>query len=122
MCDCILVVEQKAADEVRISDWSSDVCSSDLSSSANVDGTPGKPVTRSRASASAPRCGNTRLSSSTTRAPTAKRVCSTRSVERRVGKEWARTVRFRWSALHDNKKHIHMCRCGKSLEREPYIK
>src|SRR3546814_20556910 len=31
MCDCFLFVKQKTAYEMRSSDWSSDVCSSDLS-------------------------------------------------------------------------------------------
>src|SRR3546814_6550269 len=34
MCILFLFCKQKTADEVRISDWSSDVCSSDLKASA----------------------------------------------------------------------------------------
>src|SRR3546814_16708223 len=30
MCDCVFFFKQKTAYEMRISDWSSDVCSSDL--------------------------------------------------------------------------------------------
>src|SRR3546814_20718130 len=30
MCECVFLVKQKTAYELRISDWSSDVCSSDL--------------------------------------------------------------------------------------------
>src|SRR3546814_7179851 len=32
LCSCFFFFKQKTADEMRISDWSSDVCSSDLTS------------------------------------------------------------------------------------------
>src|SRR3546814_3829345 len=69
--------KQKTAYEMRISDWSSDVCSSDLSNRAN-----GSAV-------SVPRRDH--LSQFKT--------CH-RSEERRVGKECVSTCRSRWSPYH----------------------
>src|SRR3546814_8013439 len=68
--------KQKTAYEMRISDWSSDVCSSDLTS-------------RSSPNVSA-RMPGARLPGS----------LSTRSEERRVGKECVSTCRSRWSPYH----------------------
>src|SRR3546814_5561178 len=75
--------KQKTAYEMRISDWSSDVCSSDLSGGA----APGRA-----------RHGRTRAwrsyqpkSSGASSAPV------DRSEERRVGKECVSTCRSRWS-------------------------
>src|SRR3546814_2560154 len=84
-------VKQKTAYEMRISDWSSDVCSSDLLWSAEVN-------------------MRERTLSSTRHAQFLKalvRVASpqchqwqTRSEERRVGKECVSTCRSRWSPYH----------------------
>src|SRR3546814_8773602 len=73
--------KQKTAYEMRISDWSSDVCSSDLTRSASRTG--------SSASAASPcaRRGRARKS-------------PRRSEERRVGKECVSTCRSRWSPYH----------------------
>src|SRR3546814_10882778 len=79
--------KQKTAYEVRISDWSSDVCSSDL-----VCSTP-KPKTHSGA------CGGRRPEQSTENPPAV-----LRSEERRVGKECVRTCRYRWSPNRKKKK------------------
>src|SRR3546814_6824796 len=71
--------KQKTAYEMRISDWSSDVCSSDLPAVQRRSGTeamrmaPSRPCTRSD---------------------------SRRSEERRVGKECVSTCRSRWSPYH----------------------
>src|SRR3546814_5620049 len=82
-----LFFKQKTAYEMRISDWSSDVCSSDLL--PGVQRRPGRgdnPVLRSlrridvRHDQIQPRAG--------------------RSEERRVGKECVSTCRFRWSPNH----------------------
>src|SRR3546814_8630417 len=69
--------KQKTAYEMRISDWSSDVCSSDLSSRAMG---PTIPV---------------RFRPLICRAN-----ISNRSEERRVGKECVSTCRSRWSPYH----------------------
>src|SRR3546814_5694471 len=71
--------KQKTAYEMRISDWSSDVCSSDLTfgiASGRAD------KTRCR------RCGLRR------------RPADQRSEERRVGKQCVSTCRSRWSPYH----------------------
>src|SRR3546814_5002805 len=100
--------KQKTAYEMRISDWSSDVCSSDLTRllvGAPGRRTPGKRLTQGpdvrgwrRARLRAP---PGRLSPwprpSDRRRP--ERQCS-RSEERRVGKECVSTCRSRWSPYH----------------------
>src|SRR3546814_4688673 len=74
---CFFFFKQKTAYEMRISDWSSDVCSSDLSPTS----TPGDPGGVGAA-------GN---------AGSGRRQ---RSEERRVGKECVSTCRSRWSPYH----------------------
>src|SRR3546814_3967041 len=69
--------KQKTAYEMRISDWSSDVCSSDL---------PSWPVPRPSIISRGLRCS--------------RRVDQARSEERRVGKECVSTCRSRWSPYH----------------------
>src|SRR3546814_6941294 len=76
--------KQKTAYELRISDWSSDVCSSDLvrgwlSTQAMVLLFSGSNMTNSVMSRSTP---------------------TPRSEERRVGKECVSTCRSRWSHYH----------------------
>src|SRR3546814_1359054 len=67
--------KQKTAYEMRISDWSSDVCSSDLTGLQH--------------------CHQHRALS-----PTGVRPGDDRSEERRVGKECVSTCRSRWSPYH----------------------
>src|SRR3546814_9225449 len=80
--------KQKTAYEMRISDWSSDVCSSDLHpavgipSEASTAGARTHPVRRCRA-------GDNPLPGKVHR-----------SEERRVGKECVSTCRSRWSPYH----------------------
>src|SRR3546814_5824722 len=88
--------KQKTAYEMRISDWSSDVCSSDL-----IQSLPVLPVRvrrrvrgRLRFLSGSPRDG---------RGPTrhdAQAHAPARSEERRVGKECVSTCRSRWSPYH----------------------
>src|SRR3546814_10540911 len=78
--------KQKTAYEMRISDWSSDVCSSDLSRPRHR-GHPGPRFRRNLAGARP-----------AARAAAAERV--RRSEERRVGKECVSTCRSRWSPYH----------------------
>src|SRR3546814_2633011 len=77
--------KQKTAYEMRISDWSSDVCSSDLARSAGV-----------------PRQWRRSGSGDLRHAPgdgLPQRIPQ-RSEERRVGKECVSTCRSRWSPYH----------------------
>src|SRR3546814_4768231 len=83
-CVCIFFFKQKTAYEMRISDWSSDVCSSDLITKRNA------PVI--------PRVNN-HQNQRANRAP-ARMATPTRSEERRVGKECVSTCRSRWSPYH----------------------
>src|SRR3546814_18929312 len=92
-CSCFFFFKQKTAYEMRISDWSSDVCSSDLHSGlglaiarAIVEGHGGTIAARDR--------------------DDGERGASLliRSEERRVGKECVRTCRYRWSQDHFKKK------------------
>src|SRR3546814_7053412 len=78
-----LVFKQKTAYEMRISDWSSDVCSSDLSR-RRVD-----PARRSCCLGGGRNPGGAHRR--------ADLVVRTRSEERRVGKECVSTCRSRWS-------------------------
>src|SRR3546814_3699981 len=82
--------KQKTAYEMRISDWSSDVCSSDLRLQV-AQTLPGRrqrgscwPSTTTPASPSAP----------------SNPTSAARSEERRVGKECVSTCRSRWSPYH----------------------
>src|SRR3546814_17368691 len=88
-CDIFFCFKQKTAYEMRISDWSSDVCSSDLGNALHsavapalrcdraMQGVPGFPLYQAR-----------------------RRV---RSEERRAGKECDSTCRSRWSPYHSKK-------------------
>src|SRR3546814_4634621 len=108
--------KQKTAYEMRISDWSSDVCSSDLVgalgervaqvSSPQVVGHRLEPVVGHLRYpfASAQLAPTERLTSSGTQRSAAPAITSLttalRSEERRVGKECVRTCRSRWSPYH----------------------
>src|SRR3546814_10013694 len=81
-----LFFKQKTAYEMRISDWSSDVCSSDLTKSASLG--------RKRALLVWLRLV-VRMNLKPARAEAA-----SRSEERRVGKECVSTCRSRWSPYH----------------------
>src|SRR3546814_8890777 len=111
---CVFFFKQKTEYELRISDWSADVCSSDLCSAVGFTIYPGaeyqfemieeiREITLEARSVglavviwSYPRGGN--LSKD---GETAIDVCAyARSDERRVGKEWFSTVSSRWSPFH----------------------
>src|SRR3546814_2566512 len=90
----IFFFKQKTAYEMRISDWSSDVCSSDLrraslrrwaqtQRSTTLSPRPTLPC------ATMPRSAESRAAST-----------PIRSEERRVGKECVSTCRSRWSSYH----------------------
>src|SRR3546814_9734473 len=102
MCFCLVFscflfffFKQKTAYEMRISDWSSDVCSSDLPPQpcalcpvANHDLAA---VVAERSDGEESRCRNIDLRDD---------VTILRSEERRVGKECVSTCRSRWSPYH----------------------
>src|SRR3546814_16945906 len=109
LCCFFFFFKQKTAYEMRISGWSSDVCSSDL---------PGHPSDQ-------PRTGNCRGQScrnppthsridarglgrsvARRRASSNLRTREQRSEERRVGKECVSTCRSRWSPAHYKKKKL----------------
>src|SRR3546814_8231120 len=84
---CFFFFKQKTAYEMRISDWSSDVCSSDLLSDVGDVCCPLRYRSASPTSAQNVVAGN--------------RACALwRSEERRVGKECVSTCRSRWSPYH----------------------
>src|SRR3546814_6649266 len=83
--------KQKTAYELRISDWSSDVCSSDLVSTlrARVEELERHADEPAAAEGDAEDEPAGKLS-----------LSSVRSEERRVGKECVSTCRYRWSPYH----------------------
>src|SRR3546814_7475710 len=88
LCFCRLLFvfffKQKTAYDMRISDWSSDVCSSDLGAVMRVSS--------SRVGAICAVATDGRMSAVDKR--------NARSEERRVGKECVGTCRSRWSPEH----------------------
>src|SRR3546814_1907441 len=116
---CFFFFKQKTAYEMRISDWSSDVCSSDLNSSRNAPELPGALRSAGGISAIAvskdirpdgqPGCsaaGVARLVECHQHITWPTQLCvaegydgaslTWRSEERRVGKECVSTCRSRW--------------------------
>src|SRR3546814_9205283 len=88
LCVLVFFFKQKTAYEMRISDWSSDVCSSDLDVMLAMNMLPGfKPVLGIECSGYIEAMG-----ADVTKAG--------RSEERRVGKECVSTCRSRWSPYH----------------------
>src|SRR3546814_10094890 len=97
MSGVFLFFKQKTAYEMRISDWSSDVCSSDLVTTMRMEVTTNCIYCRAEISIvdeTCPYCG-----ASTTESK------RRRSEERRVGKECVSTCRSRWSPYPSKKKH-----------------
>src|SRR3546814_17797809 len=93
--------KQKTAYEMRISDWSSDVCSSDLYS--------GSAFGKYRRRRTVPYCfcwrfGKAERGSHADRTAGSTYPHCNRSEERRVGKECVSTCRSRWSPYHKKKK------------------
>src|SRR3546814_7126464 len=85
--------KQKTAYEMRISDWSSDVCSSDLGHPADVEG-EGPGAARDRLHEAHLRQPGHDLGAAYRQQP------ADRSEERRVGKACVSTCRSRWSPYH----------------------
>src|SRR3546814_1863260 len=95
MC-CVFFFKQKTAYEMRISDWSSDVCSSDLGDDSIDAGPTGGRMWDGRAGSAHEQAGLPLLSA----AEMANGTVEERSEERRVGKECVSTCRSRWSPYH----------------------
>src|SRR3546814_2087508 len=91
----VFFFKQKTAYEMRISDWSSDVCSSDLGGSRSKRFWSARLSCRPRPSVSSALCPMRcdRVRSTVVHD-------ETRSEERRVGKECVSTCRSRWSPYH----------------------
>src|SRR3546814_2512256 len=88
--------KQKTAYEMRISDWSSDVCSSDLVAPSLLCR-----LTRQPGRAAAPRMRRLKTRWKVpTRSSAGQGARRQRSEERRVGKECVSTCRSRWSPYH----------------------
>src|SRR3546814_2830204 len=87
-CHVCFFFKQKTAYEMRISDWSSDVCSSDLSSSSKISRRPRE--NHDLPSVKEQHSDTTCVSAGS----------HARSEERRVGKECVSTCRSRWSPYH----------------------
>src|SRR3546814_3205557 len=106
----VFFFKQKTAYELRISDWSSDVCSSDLAETGKGLAAAGpffvvwRYNSRSACAGLARNSGSEPASAdaSTSATPNAStpRICVHRSEERRGGKECGSTWRSRWSPYH----------------------
>src|SRR3546814_16074453 len=98
-CVDVFFVKQKTAYEMRISDWSSDVCSSVLSwcrlRSRSFGSGRVRPMTSSSSCPTAVRARSSPSRSIGPALPVARR-----SEERRVGQECVSTCRSRWSPYH----------------------
>src|SRR3546814_4526555 len=99
---CFFFFKQKTAYEMRISDWSSDVCSSDLQFQRGQSRRP-----RRRVGAREPRLPHHRpaLEHRPCQHHRAEDHRADRSEGRRVGKECVSTCRFRWSPYHIKTTH-----------------
>src|SRR3546814_7071942 len=105
--------KQKTAYEMRISDWSSDVCSSDLAGQSYLEDARQilrlSDQARSRAIAvESGQMGTLRVGfhDAAHHYAVVRSTFQGRSEERRVGKECVSTCRSRWSPYHLKKKHI----------------
>src|SRR3546814_9099223 len=106
MYDSVFVFfKQKTAYEMRISDWSSDVCSSDLVSAATAYHEAIEAMRWARSLLASGRAAPSDIAIATA-SPAAYDdhfLALRRSEERRVGKECVSTCRSRWSPSHSNK-------------------
>src|SRR3546814_1909707 len=99
---CVFFFKQKTAYELRISDWSSDVCSSDLTVLLYMKGSPNAPQCgfSAKAAQAVMACGEKFAYVDILQNPEIRANLPKRSVERRVGKECVSTCRSRWSPYH----------------------
>src|SRR3546814_10647572 len=91
--------KQKTAYDMRISDWSSDVCSSDLKETRRIVRTVSQPDPSGVVRRDPHACDHHAVDAGLIRADGKRRLAG-RSEERRVGKECVRTCRSRWSPYH----------------------
>src|SRR3546814_5720397 len=97
MCECVIFFfKQKTAYEMRISDWSSDVCSSDLLNRLQIAVDEAVTNIIEHGYAELPP-GNATIEMTLEVTSDTFRM---RSEERRVGKECVSTCRSRWSPYH----------------------
>src|SRR3546814_4430614 len=102
---CVFFFKQKTAYEMRISDWSSDVCSSDLlcapttSVSMTING-PAPMILAMFMNTAIDQQVEKYLREDQKRWDEAHKKIEARSEERRVGKECVSTCRSRWSPYH----------------------
>src|SRR3546814_6759530 len=106
---CFFFFKQKTAYEMRISDWSSDVCSSDFSdwleNGPEADPGHGCLPKESRPGNGWAGFQSQRSGSAAETRRRHPRPRMGRSEERRVGKECVSTCRSRWSPYHYKNKH-----------------
>src|SRR3546814_6883814 len=96
-CDSVFFFKQKTAYELRISDWSSDVCSSDLADVVLVLSNSGETEEVLTILPMLKRQGNAMVAMTGRPQSTLARHAAARSEERRGGKECGRKSRSRWS-------------------------
>src|SRR3546814_4189155 len=99
----VFFFKQKTTYEWRISDWSSDVCSSDLCLANTVRFIDWRELAREETGGLLPDIGGfevERLLAIFDAGRDLHRAGGKRSEERRVGKECVRTCRSRWSPYH----------------------
>src|SRR3546814_9390774 len=100
----VFFFKQKTAYEMRISDWSSDVCSSDLQHLERKAKHPDEARRRKDSDECLPHRVSLRLRNTVSlaviAASSAASIGSRRSEERRVGKECVSTCSSRWSTYH----------------------
>src|SRR3546814_19749292 len=113
--------KQKTAYEMRISDWSSDVCSSDLATPLRGRGRRRSAGRARPARPDAARPGPGRRATAARR-PRIARGEPPRSEERRVGKECVGSCRSRWSTYHSKKtQQYYICHLSPIYETYPEI-
>src|SRR3546814_5225287 len=95
-CNCFFFFKQKTAYEMRISDWSSDVCSSDLRAEDMPELLHSCPWRRQQPAGHDVLCRGEGQQQAGPPDP----LRFQRSEERRVGKECVSTCRSRWSTDH----------------------
>src|SRR3546814_14450607 len=105
-CSVVFFFKQKTAYGMRISDWSSDVCSSDLAAGQVEDVVFVRDLCVGHLQQDAR--GQPRIQVG----PLHARPVGARSEERRVGKECVSTCRSRWSPYHYKKISVYDVTCN----------